>query len=626
MRITAILFLFALLSFFAEIKANAFDSYPYIAQVATPQAVVRSGPEKNYYATSELRLGDQVDVYYETEDWCAIRPPEGSFSWISAVYVELDLSNHIGTVIADGLASRVGSKNTELCETVQVKLKKGEKVLVLDHLETPENAVSPLWYKIAPPSGEFRWIHRSALTKVASPMEPQKLTALAIHSAKALETAVQRTIPTQKQSTEIQQVLYQIEQEVAATRTPPPAYPSVFDGPILGAAEAVQTQSVQVETIEKNREAVRTNLANLNNQADQTANQISENLNQSAQQLHEGLKNSVQELNDSAQKLRDNLKTSAEELSNEFENNVKASQETERAKVQNLPPLAEKLASARPDPRFDQPLYGNTTSSVFGQNGTSSVTHSNNNQVHAVDPFQAAFEELKEEARIVLTRPTEDWVFETLIHRGNELYKIAPTDNDLEKTYHLVATLERTRTVRQEISYRRQFRTGGLLAPPPSAQPQPAQSTESYAANRANGSANQTSGNTIGNTSQIPANIPNSRVATASTSPSDIASAVIPSKNNATQRTATDIPATNTVSSFDVVGMLGEFDPLPSGHPPYAVVNEKKEIICLITPATGLDLKPHIGQTVGINGMIGIYRKPGKSDARHITAQGVWPR
>lgn len=625
MRISAILSLFALLFCFATFEASAFDSYPYIAQVAVPQAVVRSGPEKSYYATSELKLGDQIEVYYETEDWCAIRPPKGSFSWISAVYVELDLSNHIGTVVADGLASRIGSNNTELCETVQVKLKKGEKVLVLDQLETPENAASPLWYKIAPPSGEFRWVHRSALKNAPSRYEPQKLTAAARNPVNVLpESGLRQRTATQKSAQDIQQVLYQIEQEAAATlpaKTPPPAYPSVFDGPALGNAVT--------ETMTETKESVKTTLAATDAKIAQPANQTAENMDQSAQQLQEALKNSAQELSASAQKLRDDLKASVGELNGEpqvdLNGKVNASQTTAQAKVSNLPPLAEKLASARPDPRFDRPLYGNTA-----PDNVSIPANSNNaptpGPVHAVDPFQAAFEELKEETRVVLTRPTEDWVFETLIHRGNELYEIAPTDNDLEKIYHLVATLERTRAVRQEISYRRQFRTGGLLTPPPSAQPQPAQAAESYAANRAAGPANRSLNNTAGNTSQIPANIPHSRVATASTSPSDIASAVIPPRDNASQRTVTEVPKTGSASSFDVIGMLGEFDPLPVGHPPYAVVNEKKEIICLITPATGLDLKPHVGQTVGINGMIGIYRKPGKPDARHVTAQGVWPQ
>jgi hypothetical protein len=77
------------------------------------------------------------------------------------------------------------------------------------------------------------------------------------------------------------------------------------------------------------------------------------------------------------------------------------------------------------------------------------------------------------------------------------------------------------------------------------------------------------------------------------------------------------------VGSYDIVGRLGEFDPLPKGYPPYAVVDEKNEIICLITPMAKLDLSPFIGQFVGINGVLGFYEKPGKPASRHITAENV---
>jgi hypothetical protein len=70
---------------------------------------------------------------------------------------------------------------------------------------------------------------------------------------------------------------------------------------------------------------------------------------------------------------------------------------------------------------------------------------------------------------------------------------------------------------------------------------------------------------------------------------------------------------------------LGEFEePLPKGHPPYAVVNEKQQIISMISPTPNLDLSPYIGQFVGINGILGAYeRQQGKPRARHITARNI---
>ena len=78
------------------------------------------------------------------------------------------------------------------------------------------------------------------------------------------------------------------------------------------------------------------------------------------------------------------------------------------------------------------------------------------------------------------------------------------------------------------------------------------------------------------------------------------------------------------VGGFDIVGRLGEFDPLPEGHPPFAVVDEREQIICLISPSPDLDLSPFVGQFVGINGILGFYeRQQGSPLSRHVTAKSV---
>ena len=71
------------------------------------------------------------------------------------------------------------------------------------------------------------------------------------------------------------------------------------------------------------------------------------------------------------------------------------------------------------------------------------------------------------------------------------------------------------------------------------------------------------------------------------------------------------------------MGKLGEFQPRPVGYPPYAVVDEKSEIICLITPAPGVDLDDYIGKKVGINGVFAIYQKSNEPDKRLIIAHSV---
>ena len=56
----------------------------------------------------------------------------------------------------EGVAARVGSRFGDVRDVIQVRLHKGE---VVEVLESPNNDGhgSP-WYKIAPPSGEFRWV------------------------------------------------------------------------------------------------------------------------------------------------------------------------------------------------------------------------------------------------------------------------------------------------------------------------------------------------------------------------------------------------------------------------------------------------------------------------------------
>ena len=373
---------------------------PYTAVITADGTAVRSGPGVEFYPTLQLRTDDQVEIFYEHGEWCAIRPPIGSFSWVSARFVDFG-SGNIGTVLAEGLASRIGSEDSDDCDTVQVTLKKGETVFILDRRETPENTASPVWLKIAPPSGEFRWIHRSAL-----------------------------------RASTIQQVQYA-----------------------------------------------------------------------------------------------------------------------------NLPTLP-RVASAH----HVSTMRGNTVNSI------------------SADPFQKAFDELQREAYVVMTRPTEDEVFAVLIHRAQELHQIAPTEYDLERTYHLLESLQRTRAIRRELALRRPVTPGAVQSIPPlTAKP----------------------------------------VATAGTSAPQ--QAVIPAYTpTSAQSVSLPLRAGVNVGGYDIVGRLGEFEPpLPHGYPPYAVVDESGKPICFISPSAHLDLSRHIGQFVGINGVLGEYRQQGRPSARHITARSV---
>jgi hypothetical protein len=142
---------------------------PYRATVVGASAPIFSGAGAQYYATAELPVGSQVEVYEHTSmEFCAIRPPQGSFSWLPASAVEL-VEEGVGQVKRDGAPARVGSLMHARRDVVHVRLDEGERVRVL--VETEVEGVA--WLQIAPPAGEFRWIERSRISTTigATPLE-----------------------------------------------------------------------------------------------------------------------------------------------------------------------------------------------------------------------------------------------------------------------------------------------------------------------------------------------------------------------------------------------------------------------------------------------------------------------
>ena len=130
---------------------------PYEASLIANDVYVRSGPGTEFYPTQKLQSGDTVEVYrHDPGGWCAIRPPRESFTWVASRFVK-PMKDRLGEIVGSRVAARVGSSFSAIRDVVQVRLQKGEVVEILE--------VSPdgQWTKIAPPSGEFRWIHRKFL-------------------------------------------------------------------------------------------------------------------------------------------------------------------------------------------------------------------------------------------------------------------------------------------------------------------------------------------------------------------------------------------------------------------------------------------------------------------------------
>lgn len=139
--------------------ARGEPTFPYRAYVTTDDVYIRSGPGKSYYPTDKTKSGQLVEVYrHDPGGWCAIRPPEGSFTWVSTRFIE-PTGDGLARVTSTSVAARVGSRFSEIRDVVQVRLHQDEMVELLDGRQRSENA----WVRIAPPSGEFRWIHSKYL-------------------------------------------------------------------------------------------------------------------------------------------------------------------------------------------------------------------------------------------------------------------------------------------------------------------------------------------------------------------------------------------------------------------------------------------------------------------------------
>ena len=141
--------------FTSSAQAQIQEGFPYMAKVSVQNVAARSGPGTTYYPTQALPVGSVVEVYCELPTgWAAIRPPQGSFSWVRGKFLEVQ-PDGTGRITEDNAASGVGSDLFDSRDVVQVRMRKDERVEVIQ--KTSIGAEE--WYRISPPSGEFRWVN-----------------------------------------------------------------------------------------------------------------------------------------------------------------------------------------------------------------------------------------------------------------------------------------------------------------------------------------------------------------------------------------------------------------------------------------------------------------------------------
>ncbi|MBC8351842.1 MAG: SH3 domain-containing protein [Planctomycetes bacterium] len=143
------------------------ESFPYKVTIKASDASVRSGPGSKFYATARLTKGDKIEVYQrKAGGWLAVRPPDRSFNWVEANKLRMTNDPDVAKVVGNNVVAWVGSEVDGVEDHKwQVKLDPGESVQLMSRQSKLifRGDKQRDFYQIAPPAGEFRWIHEREL-------------------------------------------------------------------------------------------------------------------------------------------------------------------------------------------------------------------------------------------------------------------------------------------------------------------------------------------------------------------------------------------------------------------------------------------------------------------------------
>lgn len=621
---------------------------PYSARIVENNAAVYSSPGKQGYKTQLLKAGEKVEVFQiNSEGWCAIRPPIGSFSWVSGLYLDVGMDG-IGRVGVDELSSRIGTQFGDQCRTIQVQLQKGEKVMLLERVETPENSASPIWYKISPPKGEFRWIRVESLSPV--PQEFQNLAKKAVVAKKRQFAA--NSLPKDA----VRQVGY--EQPFSEGEYSEDF--SMLDDSMNDSHFAREEDSVPdlpYESIEPEHgspyEKSRDFPEDVRRESDSMfLEEESPRLPDSIHESFEPERPGTSGHSPSGGRVSGNavpgstLGNSTPITRNPIQRRTASSIPYQNHSSQTVPgenslPSRKGLESVVDSPRM---IYEPSGEMQRGNRiinpriaSTRTLPDPGANAGGNSDPYRRALAQLNQEVHLVMNRPVDDAIFETLLQKGRQLYESAPTETDRTKAYQLLATLEKSRTIRKSNANRKYQTQGGLNAEKMTQSAlQPAKSQKFTrglsqlfsVGNRKNSNGNSGAApNSIAQNSAISSLAIHSESGVNPVVPSPgiyHQTAAVAGERNGNATTRNAISAAGSKSALKAVGKLGWFQTRPEGHPPFALVNENNEIITFITPESGVNLKSHINKQIGVDGVSGFYID-GKQRSPHIRTTAVFP-
>jgi len=158
------------------------QSYPAEAVILQPEVEVRSGPSKQFMATSKLKQNDKVLVLRESKEqpgWLEIMPPAGSFSWVNAKDVrQVDASQAFVTGDPNHPVSILpGSRLVDKApDRESMKLTQGTLVVIVNR---PLKIGNDTWLPIQPHPNEVRYLPADAVratTVIATNNSPPNWT------------------------------------------------------------------------------------------------------------------------------------------------------------------------------------------------------------------------------------------------------------------------------------------------------------------------------------------------------------------------------------------------------------------------------------------------------------------
>jgi SH3-like domain-containing protein len=146
----------------ADTGSNTDHKKPRIAYVVSEEAEVRSGPSFSAYAADLLTRGQRVEIYRHKGDWYGIRPTKNCFSWIRADHVTVSDDGTTAQVRLQRAKVWIGALNAQDEHRFQLEIHQGDELQLIEirpRSERDSDSAESRWLKIAPPAGEFRWIH-----------------------------------------------------------------------------------------------------------------------------------------------------------------------------------------------------------------------------------------------------------------------------------------------------------------------------------------------------------------------------------------------------------------------------------------------------------------------------------